>query len=153
MSQAHDTALLLAGWSTIAARAGADGVHVAGGADAVDRRLRAFKPERIVGVGAIRSRHDAMSLAETGVDYVMFGEPRAMVARRRSIASSSGRTGGPSSSRSPVSPMPRTSAQCSSWPMPGPISLRLAMPSGDTTRVRPKPLRWRAASSSSGTAR
>jgi len=75
VTQAHDTALLLAGWSSIAARAGADGVHVAGGRKAVDEALLSFKPEHIVGVGAIRSRHDAMSLAETGVDYVMFGEP------------------------------------------------------------------------------
>jgi thiamine-phosphate pyrophosphorylase len=37
--------------------------------------LDSFKPERIVGVGGIRTRDDAMTLAETGVDYVMFGEP------------------------------------------------------------------------------
>jgi thiamine-phosphate pyrophosphorylase len=69
------TALLLSGWHSIAARAGADGVHVSGGRTALSEALASFKPERIVGVGAIRTRHDAMFLAETGVDYVMFGEP------------------------------------------------------------------------------
>ena len=73
--QPAGTALLLASWTTIAARAGADGVHVSGGPAAVREALESFKPERIVGAGGIRSRHDAMSLAETGVDYVMFGEP------------------------------------------------------------------------------
>jgi thiamine-phosphate pyrophosphorylase len=59
-----------------AMRGGADGVHADGGsADA--RRLRERLRDRIVGAGNIRSRHDAMELGEAGVDYVMFGEPRA----------------------------------------------------------------------------
>jgi thiamine-phosphate pyrophosphorylase len=68
------TALLLAGWTAIAARAGADGVHIAARSE-LSAALDSFKPERIVGIGGIRTRHDAMTLAETGVDYVMFGEP------------------------------------------------------------------------------
>jgi thiamine-phosphate pyrophosphorylase len=74
-TEAADIALLLAGWSAIAARAGADGVHVTGSRAGVAEALDSMKPERIVGVGGIRSRDDAMSLAESGVDYVMFGEP------------------------------------------------------------------------------
>ncbi|HYI91036.1 MAG TPA: thiamine phosphate synthase [Beijerinckiaceae bacterium] len=69
---AEETADLAA----VATRGGADGVHAAGGsADA--RRLRERLRDRIVGAGNIRSRHDAMELGEAGVDYVMFGEPRA----------------------------------------------------------------------------
>lgn len=32
---------------------------------------------RILGAGGLKSRHDAMDAGESGVDYVMFGEPRA----------------------------------------------------------------------------
>jgi thiamine-phosphate pyrophosphorylase len=59
------------------ARLGLDGVHVpvpgAGLRDAVE----ALKPERIVGIGGLKARHDAMEAGEMDVDYVMFGEPRA----------------------------------------------------------------------------
>jgi thiamine-phosphate pyrophosphorylase len=34
-----------------------------------------LKPDQIAGVGALSTRHDAMSAAEAGADYVMFGEP------------------------------------------------------------------------------
>jgi thiamine-phosphate pyrophosphorylase len=61
--------------AAVAMRGGADGVHAGGSADA--RRLRERLGDRIVGAGNIRSRHDAMELGEAGVDYVMFGEPRA----------------------------------------------------------------------------
>ncbi len=72
---ARDAALLVEGDSRLAARLGADGVHVAGPevADAV----ASFKSERIVGAGGLRMRDDAMAAAEAGADYVMFGEPEA----------------------------------------------------------------------------
>ena len=58
----------------IVARAGADGAHVSG-IDAVSEALTALKPERIVGVGGLQSRHDAMTAGEAGRrDYVLFGE-------------------------------------------------------------------------------
>jgi thiamine-phosphate pyrophosphorylase len=63
--------------ATIAARSGADGVHVHGDS-ALARDLRErLKAERAVGVGGIRTRDDAMTMGEAGVDYLMFGEPRA----------------------------------------------------------------------------
>lgn len=77
MVQRHDAALLVNGWSAIVARAGADGLHLAGGQKGLAEALASFKPERIVGVAGLRTRHLAMTLAETGVDYVMFGEPSA----------------------------------------------------------------------------
>lgn len=73
--QGADAALLVSGWSAVVARAGADGVHLSDGRKGLTDALDSFKPERIVGAGGIRSKDDAMTIAETGVDYVMFGEP------------------------------------------------------------------------------
>ncbi len=71
-----DTALLVQNDSRLAARAGADGVHVSGAGAALTEALTSLKPERIVGAGLLRSRDDAMTAGEAGADYVMFGEPR-----------------------------------------------------------------------------
>lgn len=73
--QRRGAALLVSGWSAVIARAGADGIHVPGIPARLAEAIASFKPERIVGAGAIRSRHDAMQVAESGADYVMFGEP------------------------------------------------------------------------------
>ena len=72
--QAAGVALLLDGHAELAARAGADGAHLFG-LDAFSAALERLKPERIAGCGGLRTRHDAMTAAETGADYVMFGEP------------------------------------------------------------------------------
>ena len=74
--QDRGIALLLDGRADLAARAGADGAHVSG-IEAIKDAVSAFKRERIVGAGGLASRHDAMVAAESGVDYVMFGEPDA----------------------------------------------------------------------------
>jgi thiamine-phosphate pyrophosphorylase len=75
-AQAAEAALLVADYPDIVARSGADGAHLSGIA-AVSAALPALKPARIVGAGGLRSRHDAMLVAEAGADYVMFGEPGA----------------------------------------------------------------------------
>jgi len=72
--QAAGAALLVADYPDIVARSGADGAHLSGIA-AVSAAQPALKPERILGAGGLRSRHDAMLAAEAGADYVMFGEP------------------------------------------------------------------------------
>ncbi|HML07543.1 MAG TPA: thiamine phosphate synthase [Xanthobacteraceae bacterium] len=72
--QRRDIALLLDGHPELVARAGADGVHLAGIA-ALNAALSVLKPARIAGAGGLRSRHDAMLAGEAGADYVMFGEP------------------------------------------------------------------------------
>lgn len=59
----------------LAARCDADGVHVVGLGAPLDAALAAMKPDRIVGVGGLASRHEAMEGGEAGVDYVMFGGP------------------------------------------------------------------------------
>ena len=73
---AVDCALILDGDPRRVARLGADGGHVEGVDEALDEALDSLKPERIVGVGALRTRDDAMTAGEKGADYVMFGEPR-----------------------------------------------------------------------------
>jgi len=74
-------AALLLDQPAIVARAGADGAHVTG-IDALKDVIETLKPDRIVGVGNLGTRHDAMLAGEAGVDYVLFGEPDA--AGRRS---------------------------------------------------------------------
>jgi thiamine-phosphate pyrophosphorylase len=73
IAAARDSALLIEGDPRLAARLGADGVHV-GWEDAADA-VATFKSQRIVGAGGLRLRDDAMTAAEAGADYVMFGEP------------------------------------------------------------------------------
>jgi len=79
--QDHGAALIVtvegkADLATIAARGGADGVHISG-APALIRELRErLKGERAIGVGGIRTKDDAMTIGEAGVDYLLFGEPR-----------------------------------------------------------------------------
>jgi thiamine-phosphate pyrophosphorylase len=72
--QDSGAALILDGRPDLVARAGADGAHLDGIA-AVQEAAAALKPDRIVGAGGLTSRHDAMVVAESGADYVMFGEP------------------------------------------------------------------------------
>lgn len=71
----HGVALLIESNAQLAARAGADGVHVWGIGPELDGALASLKPERIVGCGGLKLRHDAMTAGEKDVDYVMFGEP------------------------------------------------------------------------------
>ena len=63
-----------------AARLGAAGAHIAAG-ESFESRLRdavdSLKPERIVGAGALNSKHEAMRAGEIGADYAMFGDPSA----------------------------------------------------------------------------
>ncbi len=74
--QSAGAALILDGHADLVARAGADGVHLTG-LDHFTDVLERLKPERIVGVGGLVSRHDCMLAAEQGADYAMFGMPDA----------------------------------------------------------------------------
>jgi len=81
-AQEHGAAVVVstegkADLANVAVRGGADGAHVAGADAARIRELRErLKAERAIGAGGIRSKDDAMSLGEAGVDYLLFGEPR-----------------------------------------------------------------------------
>ncbi len=74
--QEKEAALLLDGHAELVARAGADGAHVSGLAEFTEA-IATLKPDRIAGAGGLETRHDAMTAAELGCDYVMFGEPDA----------------------------------------------------------------------------
>lgn len=74
--QANNVALVVEDTALVAARGGADGVHLTGGPAAVTEARSSLKGERIIGIGGLRARHDAMDAGEASVDYVMFGEPR-----------------------------------------------------------------------------
>jgi thiamine-phosphate pyrophosphorylase len=72
--QGAGAALVLDGRPDLVARAGADGAHLAD-TDEFRSAVASLKPERIAGCGGLATRHDAMLAAESGADYVMFGEP------------------------------------------------------------------------------
>lgn len=74
--QSAGAALLLDGYAHLAVRAGADGAHVDGIAlleDAADT----LKPNHLLGIGGLYSRHDSMVAGEKGADYLLFGRPGA----------------------------------------------------------------------------
>jgi thiamine-phosphate pyrophosphorylase len=74
--QASGAAVLLDGHVELVARAGADGAHLTG-VVAIEDALPTLKPDRIIGVGGLTTRHDSMAAGEAGADYVLFGEPDA----------------------------------------------------------------------------
>jgi thiamine-phosphate pyrophosphorylase len=71
--QGKGVALLLDGQTDIVARGGADGAHLTG-IEAFLAALDTLKPARIAGCAGLATRHDAMTAAERGADYVMFGD-------------------------------------------------------------------------------
>lgn len=73
--QERDAAFLVEGDARLAARIGADGVHVTYTAEGIEDAVSSLGADAIVGAGAIHTRDDAMSAGEAGASYVMFGEP------------------------------------------------------------------------------
>jgi thiamine-phosphate pyrophosphorylase len=74
--QDRGAALLLDTHAELVARGGADGAHLTG-IEALEKALPSLKPDRIAGVGGLKTRHDSMAAGEAGADYVLFGEPDA----------------------------------------------------------------------------
>lgn len=61
-------------------RAGADGAHMRVTADTLEKlvpdAIKTLKKEdRILGIGGLRAKHDAMIAGEYDIDYVSFGDP------------------------------------------------------------------------------
>jgi thiamine-phosphate pyrophosphorylase len=77
LAQNHEAAVLVAD-PQLAARCDADGVHVVGLGPALEAALSAMKPDRIVGISGLFSRHEAMLAGESGADYLMFGGPEKL---------------------------------------------------------------------------
>jgi thiamine-phosphate pyrophosphorylase len=78
LAQKKDIAALIEGDAQLARTLRADGVHLPWSKDIAARYAEAREilgTRYIVGVDVGRSRHDAMSLAEDGADYVGFGIP------------------------------------------------------------------------------
>jgi thiamine-phosphate pyrophosphorylase len=75
-------AALLSDDPVLAARAGADGVHIEGMDETFAAALDSLKPERIVGIGGLANRDEAMAAGEGDADYLLFGglEPGSMSA-------------------------------------------------------------------------
>jgi len=71
--QRAKAAALLDGLPDHVVALGADGVHLEANG-LVQETIGELKPNFIVGVGEIASRHEAMTLGEAGVDYLMFGD-------------------------------------------------------------------------------
>ena len=67
-------AALVYGDTQAAGRSGADGVHVDKSLEDVKLAVESFQPDRVVGTGGTKTKHDAMEWAETGVDYLFFGK-------------------------------------------------------------------------------
>ena len=78
--QKAGAAALLDGHYELVARAGADGANLIG-VEAMQEAMPTLKPDRILGVGGLITRHDAMTAGEADADYVLFGEPDAHGAR------------------------------------------------------------------------
>ncbi len=78
--QKTGAAVLLDGHFELVARAGADGANLSG-IEAMQEAMPTLKPDRILGVGGLITRHDAMTAGEAEADYVLFGEPDANGAR------------------------------------------------------------------------
>ena len=75
LAQQRGVACLI-GDTQLAARAEADGVHVAAPGAALDAALKAMKPKHIVGTGGGVSRDDAMRAGETGSRLSVIRRPR-----------------------------------------------------------------------------
>ncbi|GAA0576482.1 thiamine phosphate synthase [Rhizomicrobium electricum] len=73
IAQSHDVAFILNDRPDLAAKLGADGVHVGQEDTPYVEARRLVGKDRIVGVTCHNSRHLAMEAGEAGADYVAFG--------------------------------------------------------------------------------
>ncbi len=72
-AQAAGIAVLVQNDTQAAERVGADGVHIETGLDSLRTALSARTGDRQIGVGNLKSRHEAMRCGELGPDYMFFG--------------------------------------------------------------------------------
>jgi len=73
LAQSAGAACLIEHEAELAERLGADGVHLAPDPDDYRKARALLGSEASIGVGCGLARHEAMSLAELGADYVGFG--------------------------------------------------------------------------------
>ncbi len=70
---ARDVALVIERHILLVERLGLDGVHLTDGARSVRKARKELGKDAIVGAHCAASRHDGMTAAEMGADYVCFG--------------------------------------------------------------------------------
>ncbi len=73
VAHARDVALVIDDHVLLAERLGLDGVHLTDSARSVRSARKTLGPDAIVGSFCGHSRHDGLSAAEAGADYVSFG--------------------------------------------------------------------------------
>jgi thiamine-phosphate pyrophosphorylase len=73
VAQAHGVAAIVVDDTRLAGHVRADGVHIDSGRADLAAAIESCRPERIVGAGGVRSRHDAMTIGEADPEYVFFG--------------------------------------------------------------------------------
>ena len=73
VTHARDVALVISEHVLLAQRLGLDGVHLRDAARSVRAARKTLGPDAIVGSFCAASRHDGMTAAEAGADYVAFG--------------------------------------------------------------------------------
>ncbi|MDR6758836.1 thiamine-phosphate pyrophosphorylase [Mycoplana sp. BE70] len=72
--QQAGAAALIAGDTRVAGRAKADGIHVAGGIEALAEAIEKHSPKLIVGGGNAKDRHIALEIGDLAPDYIFFGK-------------------------------------------------------------------------------
>ena len=73
VAHARDVALVISDHVHLAQRLGLDGVHLSDAARSVRDARKLLGPDAIVGSFCAATRHDGISAAEGGVDYIAFG--------------------------------------------------------------------------------
>ncbi len=73
VAHARDVALVISDHLLLAQRLGLDGVHLTDAARSIREARKLLGPDAIVGSYCAASRHDGLSAAEAGADYVSFG--------------------------------------------------------------------------------
>lgn len=73
ITHARDVALVIESHLMLVGRLGLDGVHLPDGARHIRAARKTLGPDAIIGSFCGTSRHDGMTAAEAGADYVSFG--------------------------------------------------------------------------------
>ena len=73
IAQKHDIAVVLRGDSRIAGRTKCDGLHLNGDLPEITSAVEDYSDRFMLGTEGGNNRHTAMEIAETGIDYIMFG--------------------------------------------------------------------------------
>lgn len=75
IAQKSGAAVLTMNDTQVSGRANADGIHLTSNLKELKEISTRFQPQRIVGAGAIHTKHDAMEKGEALPDYLLFGDP------------------------------------------------------------------------------